>query len=155
MAGCYCGAAGSFGLATGRGVTLARAPTPALPRGTSGPVCTGEGCGPRVRIASLRATWGSGAGARARGERVGQTAASEPSEPCGLGRCRAGRPRARRQSGRSQAKGGGCWATRRCFLFNNGPWTRFLTPGPVEDIRRPLGPGPATGAFPASGPFYP
>lgn len=155
MAGCYCGAAGSFGLATGRGVTLARAPTP---RATAGNLLArsarGRDAGRESGDREFQATWGFSRGP-ARG-RVGQTAASEPSEPCGLaGAELVGRGHDGKVAG-SQAKGGGCWATaRRCFLFNNGPWTRFLTQGPVEDIRRPLGPGPATGAFPASGPFYP
>ena len=100
--------------------------------------------------------WGSGAGAWARG-RVGQSTVFEPSEPCGLGRCRAGRPRARRQKW-EEAKPREEDAGRQrdvVFFLTTLLGPAFRLQGPVKDIRRPLGPGPATGAFPASGPFYP
>ena len=71
--------------------------------------------------------------------------------------CRAGRPRARRQKW-EEAKPREEDAGRQrdvVFFLTTLLGPAFRLQGTVEDIRRPLGPGPATGAFPASGPFYP
>lgn len=100
-------------------------------RRTLSSLYTGErmgGASPGSRDRGRRAGLGPAPGLRGTWDRTRFLSPASLVLSAGPGRSAAGRTA---KVGGGQAKGGGRQATaRRCFLFNNAPWTCFPTPGP-------------------------